>query len=134
MLRHCGTASNEMKFGRVAKVPPGQRNADDVPEVDNDCAHKVDVSCCCYAVVNRPRISEPVWQRFQDPPHCGGIPLLNYFRGHDFHSHLLAGLPEAERSAGVSGVRSPSGMFHRSVNEIWPAVSGPYFTLKPNGA
>ena len=36
----------------------------------------------------------------QDPPRGNRIPLLNYFRGHDFHPRLLAGLPVDEQLTG----------------------------------
>ena len=42
------------------------------------------------------RVTAQARYPIQDPPRCNRIPLLNYIRGHNFHSHLLGGLPEDE--------------------------------------
>ena len=104
-----GIDSNEMKFGRLAKVPPGQRDANYLPGVDSDNAHELAVRCCRFVVVNRPRISEPVRQGFKDSPHCDGIPFLKNFWRHDPYSRPLVALPGGGTSYGTLKLRVHRG-------------------------
>lgn len=44
-----GIDRNEMKFGKLAKMPTGQQDADYLLGGDRDCAHELDISRCYWA-------------------------------------------------------------------------------------